>query len=410
MNRRKFIKVSAGYTGYAAFRMILPKVFHTNALARKEDSLMKMDDLSHALERDNTAEADRLLREKFDEGIDAWEIHLLLFPIVQRVLNPPFINPHLPKMYAINRELIPYLKSEDIPPLIRLEVSEYTRRPKLEMLKKAKILEHTVTFGDIESAIGDQDWGKTATLMATFHAQAGDVELARRLLLLGSGYLSSTLGHSISCTAFILLEMSVRKGEDIWPVFVTLADYFCKGRFQNSPALRNSADFPSADPVLSLLLEATKGRGIVNLHHTITLYAMERVRHLFNHEEYSHMMNALIVFMGKKEGKQAAVDIAGREQPASYSSFYETFSEMDAKSVTAVSRGMIASSNGRKRLGRFLIKSLCDTYKGNYDPHFITGLGSALWVIDRYWNQESVALNALYQYLDFLFDGLRSSD
>jgi hypothetical protein len=409
MNRREFIGFSAGYTGCALFLVAFPNVFFTNAFARKGKIMIKTEDLLHALERNDTNEAVRQLKKLFDEGHDPWEIHLLLFPIVQRVLNPPFINPHLPKVYAITRELVPYLRKEDIPPLIRLEVTEYTRRSKLEKPRKAELLKHTVSFSDIESAIREQDREKTATLIATFHSQAGKDELTRRLLFLGSGYLSDSLGHSISCTAFILQEMSARKREDLWPAFATLADYFCKGRFHNTPGFGNPDGSTSADSVPRLLLQTTKGGGIVNLHHTITLYAMERVRYLFNKAEYRHMMSALTAFMGKKDGKHPEIDIPGSAQPTDYSSFNKTFSGMDARSVTALAMGMIPSSQGRRQLGRFLIKSLCEAYEGDYDPHYITGLGSALWAIDRYWNQDSVAMNALYQYLDYLFNGLRST-
>ena len=389
--------------------MTLPNLFLGTAFARKEADMITRDDLLHALEVSDAVEAYRQLRKKFDEGSDAWEIHLSLFPVVQRVLNPPFINPHLPKMYAIYRELIPYLKKEEVPSLIHLEVTEYTRRPKLRELIKARLLKSSISFSDVESAIRDQDWEKTATCIATFHLQAGEVELARRLLLLGSGYLDPSLGHSVSCTAFILLEMLARKEEDLWPAFATLADYFCKGRFQTTPTLRKSAGLASDDNFHHLLLQATSGRGIVNLHHTITLYAMERVRHLFSKEEYNHMMNAWIAFMGDKDEKQLTVKIPRREYPYDYNRFYETFSEMDAKSVAANAGGMIASSQGRQQLRRFLIKALCDKYQDNYNPHYITGLGSALWVIDRYWNQGPIALNALFQYLDFFFDGLKSN-
>jgi hypothetical protein len=409
MNRREFIKISARYTACALSGKALPIGFLNNAFAQKEDMMKNITDLLHAMEMKDTAESDKRLKKLFDEGHDAWEIHLLLFPTVQRVLNPPFINPHLPKMYAINRELMPYLQKDDVPPLIRLEVMEYTRRSKLEKIKKLGLLKHAVRFTDIESAVGEQDKEKTATLMATFHAQSGEEELARRILLLGSGYLSNSLGHSISCTAFILQEMSDQKGEDLWPAFTTLADYFCKGRFQRTPVLKNSDDAITEDPVPRLLLQTTKGGGIVNLHHTITLYAMERVRHLFDKREYGHMIKALVSFMGKKGGMHPEIDVTGSTHPEDYSSFNETFSRLDAKTVTAVARGMITSSQGRRRLGRFLIKSLCEAYQGDYDPHYITGLGSALWAVDRYWNKDSAALNALFQYLDYLFDGFRKS-
>ena len=369
--------------------------------------MINMDDLLHAVETKDTAKADRRLKDLFDEGRDAWEIHLLLFPAVQRVLNPPFINPHLPKLYAINRELVAYLQKDEIPPLIRLEVNEYTRRSKLGPLKKIQGLKHTVSFSDIESAVREQDCEKTATLMAAFLEQAGEDELARRLLLLGSGYLSNSLGHSISCTAFILQEMSVRKGEDLWPALTTLADYFCKGKFYHTPALGNSDDSASARDVPHLLLQTTKGGGIVNLHHTITLYAMERVHHLFNDKEYGHMMSTLIAFMGEKEGNPPEIDIAESAMSIDYSTFNEAFSGMDARSLTGIAVGMMTSSQGRRRLARFLIRVVCEAYQGDYDPHYITGLGSALWAIDRYWNQDSVAMNTLYQYLNYLINGLR---
>jgi hypothetical protein len=75
-------------------------------------------DLLQAVEASNVAGASELFRERLQRGTDPWEIHLSLFPVVQRVLNPPFINPHLPKMYRICRELIPYLEEEDVAPLI----------------------------------------------------------------------------------------------------------------------------------------------------------------------------------------------------------------------------------------------------------------------------------------------------
>jgi hypothetical protein len=137
-----------------------------------------------------------------------------------------------------------------------------------------------VAFGDIEAAIEKQDREKAATLMALFQAHEGGQELARRVLLLGSGYLDGTLGHSISCTAFILLEMLQRIDQDSWPALATLADYFCRGRFHRPPPSSAPPAF-SDEALRHHLLRATGGRGIVNLHHTITFYALERVKPLF---------------------------------------------------------------------------------------------------------------------------------
>jgi len=368
---------------------------------------MMASDLLQAVEASNVAGASELLRERLQGGADPWEIHLSLFPVVQRVLNPPFINPHLPKMYRICRELIPYLRKEDVAPLVQLEITEYARRPKLAKLPRTGSLTSPVSFSDVESAIGERDWKKTADLMAAFHAREGGAELARRLLLLGSGYLEHSLGHSVSCTAFILLEMMERKDQDVWPTLVTLADYFCKGRFFIAPAIRKRPE-PLSDEVLDHhLLRATSGQGIVDLHHTITFYAIQRVRQLFTLEEYDHMIDSWIEFMKGKEAKPVELGGSKMEGAADYPGFYEVFSRLEAKPLVASLVGTIDSPEGRQQSGRFLVKALCDKYQGDYNPHYLTGLGSALWVVDQYGKQTAIAARALCQYLSFFFHGLK---
>jgi hypothetical protein len=112
--------------------------------------------------------------------------------------------------------------------------------------------------------------------------------------------------------------------------------------------------------------------------------------------------------MEDKKSKLAVLDSHKIEPSADYTHFYETFSRLEAKSVVAPMGEMIASPQGRGRLGRFLIKGLCDHYRGNYNPHYLTGLGSALWVADQYWKQPPIVINTFYQYVDFLFDSLKS--
>ena len=367
-------------------------------------------ELLQAVEASDIGRVNQLLTEEFQKGSDPWEVHLGLFPLVQRVLNPPFINPHLPKMYRICRDLVPYLKKDESSAFLRLEVAEYARRPKLEEFPRQEVLTITVSFSDIESAIRERDREKTAVLMAAFYAQAGGAEFARRLLILGSGYLQESLGHSVSCTAFILLEMLERKDQDPWPALATLADYFCKGHFHTTPVLLKTPTSYSQDALEHHLLRATSGRGIVNLHHTITIYAIEHVRQFFTVEEYHHMIAAWIAFMGEKESQPVKLDQSKANLQNDYSRFYEMFSALEAKPVVASLQGMTASDQGRLQLGRFILKGLCDRYQGDYNPHYLTGLGSTLWVTDRFWKQSAIVVNALYQYLDFLFDGLKSKN
>jgi hypothetical protein len=367
-----------------------------------------ISELLEAVEASDVAETSKRVKEKMREGVDPWEIHLSLFPVVQRVLSPPFINPHLPKMYRICREFLPYLKKDEIRALIQLEVNEYARRPKLDELPKANPLTLPVSFKDIESAIRSRDQEKAAVLMATFYSQKRGAELGRRLLLLGSGYLDNSLGHSISCTSFIFLEMMEREDQDPWPAMAALADYFCKGGFHTTPALRKLTLLPPDEAIKHHLLRATSGLGIANLHHTITIYALERVCHLFSREEYDHMVDAWIAFIGNKKAEQVAMDRPEAKPPADYNRFYEIFSTLEPNAVLASIRRMLVSQEGRHQLGHFLIKGLCDQYQGNYNPHYLTGLGSALWVVGRFWNQGSLAINALSQHLNFFFDGIKS--
>jgi hypothetical protein len=353
----------------------------------------------------NDSDPERTLKiyEKIlSDGGDPWAVHGSLFPVVQRTLNPPFINPHLPKMYAIYRELAAYLKPEDLPALVRLELREYARRSKLEKYPKPKLPPSRIAFHDVETAFRDQNRETATALMAGFHAQAGGQELARRLLLLGSGYLSDTLGHSISCTAFILREILERDTEDPWPALFALAHYFCEGGFQVSPSLESAAS-SEMKPASDHMILATSGRGIVNLHHTITFYALDRVRSLFTEEEYGYLSAAVIRFMGDKKAEHMAAGLNPGEPPRDYAGFFNTFSTLNTESVMSSVWPMTSSKGGRQELGRYLIKGVCDLYQGDYNPHFLTGLGSLLWVLEKYPAEEAVCRNALYQYLDYYF-------
>ena len=344
-----------------------------------------------SIEASDVAGASALLTRSIKEGIDPWEIHRSLFPVVQRVMNPPFINPHLPKMYLVCRDLVPYLSQDRIAALVSLEVSEYARRPKMEKIRREKARTSPVTFRDLEMAIQENDPGKAGVLMAAFLEQKGGTEFARCLLLLGSGYLNNSLGHSVSCTACILSEMLERTDQDPWPALSALASYFCQGRFHMTSVPKTVAPaLPKEMPRINLL-RATSGLWIVNLHHTITWYVIEWVRKLITQEDYSHMANAWVRFLGDKREEKVTLKGGEAEVVEDYDRFYNVFSEMKPGPVPASSIRMIASEEGRHKLGRFLIQAVCDQYQGSYDPHYLTGLGSTLWILEHYGKDTPIA-------------------
>jgi hypothetical protein len=361
-----------------------------------------------AIEASDGLGAEKMLAENVGRGMDPWKIHLSLFPVAQRVLNPPFINPHLPKMYAIYRELVAYLEKDRIASFVALEIQEYARRAKMEKIPKAYPPGSAVSFSEIESAIREKDTPKAASLMAAFCDQKGRTEFARRLLLLGSGYLKVSLGHSISCTAFILLEMLHRRDQDPWPALCALANYFCQGRFHATPNIESSPPFSPGANLEFHLSRASSGRGFTNLHHTITGYAVARVREFFTPAEENHLWKSWIDFLGNKQEEKVALEDAEPRDSEDYGRFYAAFSAGKAKSLAASFRNKMGSEEGRRRIGRFLIQGLCDQYRGNYDPHFLTGLGSSLWVLGRYWSNQPLGTQALIQYLDFYFSNRKS--
>jgi hypothetical protein len=401
LNRREFMKKAAGCAVLGTLCSVASQ--RGFAMALEKMGRNGIESLLKAVNNSNPGKASETYQKILAEGGDPGEVHRSLYPVAQRVLNPPYINPHLPKMYAIHRELVRYLNAEDVPVLVRLELTEYARRPKLEKPPSAGPPKSRVVFRDVQMAIRDGDSETTAMLMAGFHKQNGGRELARRLLLLGGGYLNNSLGHSLSCTAFILREMLERRGEDPWPVIFTLADYFCKGGFHTSLAPDAAAAAMESGPERTMV-RATSGHGIVNLHHTITFYALDRVRFLFTTEEHRALFGAAIRFMGDKKGERMAPQLPRRDAPHDYSGFFRDFSGANMEPVIASVSQMISSEDKRRELGRYLIKGVCDLYQGDYDPHFITGLGSMLWVLETYPTEETVCLNALHQYLDYYFD------
>lgn len=91
------------------------------------------------LEAVEASDVDRALEicvKMVNQGVDPWKIHLSLFETVQRVQNPPFINPHLPKVYGIYRELVPHLSEGRAGAFLSLEIREYARRHKMEKIPR----------------------------------------------------------------------------------------------------------------------------------------------------------------------------------------------------------------------------------------------------------------------------------
>jgi hypothetical protein len=292
------------------------------------------------------------------------------------------------------------LNKDEIPALVRLEISEYTQRQKISELPARLPKAFSVSIPLIGKAIGKGDREVVAGMFSAYLEKTSPAELARCLLLIGGEYLGNSLGHSVSCTAFILLEMMERPDKDYRPALGCLADYFCKGGFSTMPGVNGTIAAPPPEKLDNELLKATSGDGIVNLHHTITRYAIESARHLLTEAEYAHLVDRWIDFINPKDAEAPVIPPASVIK-ADYKQFYDRFSQRDEQAVLALLAGMVKTREGRKTLARHLIKGVCDEYRGSYDPHFLTGLGSAIWVVNNYHIKPAVAVNALRQYVNY---------
>jgi hypothetical protein len=120
------------------------------------------------------------------------------------------------------------------------------------------------------------------------------------------------------------------------------------------------------------------------------------------------MIGEWLLFIGSKQAMP--LSFATSEKIEDYSGFHSSFLNLDAKLMVDLTGGMIASPDDRFRLCRFLCTAVCDLYQGDYNPHYLTGLGALLWVINTCHYDSGLVQNALYQYLAFYFKGLRPGE
>ncbi len=121
------------------------------------------------------------------------------------------------------------------------------------------------------------------------------------------------------------------------------------------------------------------------------------------------MLEAWNEFMGDKEAAEPVLGDKETERADDYAAFYNVFRKLVPQSTTNQLRRFLLGPEARRKLSYFLIRGVCDLYQNDYNPHYLTGLGSALWVVDRYWNDAPIATSALFQYVDFFFSGLKSN-
>jgi hypothetical protein len=127
------------------------------------------------------------------------------------------------------------------------------------------------------------------------------------------------------------------------------------------------------------------------------------MRPLISEKEHGHLLQKWRLFLGAKSAGEFPEREHEQGKP-DYDNFMESYRSLDTEAVVTSLAGLLPVPEGRDLLGRFLVKALCDTYNGSYNPHYVTGLGSTLWAINRFRETPVIAVGALRQYVDYLFE------
>jgi hypothetical protein len=114
------------------------------------------------------------------------------------------------------------------------------------------------------------------------------------------------------------------------------------------------------------------------------------------------MLTSWIEYVGDKRVELFPLE-RELDVPEDYGQFYRIFSDLDASETVNSLAGLLDTDLKRRQMGQFIIKGLCQRYKTDYNPHFVTGLGSIMWLIGRYWNQPDIVLTGLHQYISFFY-------
>ena len=118
------------------------------------------------------------------------------------------------------------------------------------------------------------------------------------------------------------------------------------------------------------------------------------------------MLTMWMQMLADKQENLIPVEEFTTEISPSFPHFFTVFSKYDPMPVVNMVKDMLNSKEDRARLENYLIKSVLRCHNGRYNPHYLTGLGASLWVIENFYNQPIIVLNALLQYLDFSFSGI----
>jgi hypothetical protein len=171
---------------------------------------------------------------------------------------------------------------------------------------------------------------------------------------------------SVSCTAFILLEMMQRSDQDPWPALATLSDYFCRADSRH-PRLRTAPTSPSREFLGKPDAGGKRARDRQPAPHDHPVF--DGTSGLFLPSRNFHTQLPAGSSSWEKKGRKHPKRISLRVR-LPITRISTAISPGGKKTLLNYLEGMISSEEGRRLLGKYLGQRVSGSLPGNYDPHY----------------------------------------
>lgn len=236
--------------------------------------------------------------------------------------------------------------------------------------------------------------------------------LQELLLSLGGVYGPENLGHSLSCFFPVMEELVNTRHPAAESAIFSYLLYLNR---YDIPADFDPADYSLDSLPDDAMRRAASGKGIVNLHHMITLTIYRMWERASFHDDdfplpykifYKRRLEGKNVSTARRERVEEELDI---DLPDDFSGFYERFSYDDVNRTTKLVRALAAEK--MEELWDWIIRLYALDYdKKSWNPHFYTGIYLALKLQEQNLIDDSLAVEmALDQAVEYYLNSMSTS-
>lgn len=237
--------------------------------------------------------------------------------------------------------------------------------------------------------------------------QTDKSKLFNALMQNGAMSIPDTIGHSISCFYPVLGEVLAVEHPAAGTSLLSLIMYLCRFRKQRSSVVVNDSPVtPSAKS--RLLLKATSGTSIIDIHHMITFYIFQSWETASWNPDTTPPWVKLHDWIGDKK-IDAQRQIRAVEQksvivPESYRHWQYIFSGKNREAIINSATAILNESY--EKACDWFFRVYADYDSPDWDPHYFTSLYAALELSRDPSITAQVSTMALIQALEYFLGGI----